>query len=147
MLLFRFYLGNEPYAISSDEIIEILPLVMIKAIPHAPAYLTGIFNYRGILTPVLDLRQLIFAQPCERYLSTRILIFHYQQHPVGLLAEQLTDTLNSTQIHWHDLTLQAPSVPYLGPLLTDNNGTMIQSLRLSALVTESIADSLFNLAV
>lgn len=147
MLLFRFYLGTEPYAISSDEITEILPLVTLKTIPHAPAYLTGIFNYRGILTPVLDLRQLIFSQPCEAYLSTRILIFHYQHHPVGLLAEQVTDTLNEQQIQWHDLTLQIKSSPYLGPLLTDASGTMIQSLRLSALISEDIADSLFNLAV
>ena len=52
-----FYLLNEQYSVSADQIREMVVMPHIVEIPGAPDYIRGVINLRGKVIPVLDLRQ------------------------------------------------------------------------------------------
>jgi chemotaxis-related protein WspB len=55
MLLLQFQAGSERYGLDVSQVVEVSSLVSLRPIPHAPPEAAGVFNYRGILTPVVDL--------------------------------------------------------------------------------------------
>ena len=100
MLLLLFEIGNGRYALETNSIIEIVPLVNLKKIPTTPAHVAGLMNYRGEVIPVVDLCQLIDHSSCENALSTRIIIVSYplknlSEKPLGLLANNVTETIRT----------------------------------------------------
>ncbi|MFC1845002.1 chemotaxis protein CheW [Thermodesulfobacteriota bacterium] len=100
MLLLLFEIGNGRYALETNRIIEIVPLVNLKKIPTTPAHVAGLMNYRGEGIPVVDLCQLIDNSPFEDVLSTRIIIVSYPiknlgEKPLGLIANNVTETVRT----------------------------------------------------
>ena len=55
MQLLTFSVAGQAYAIPSRKVIEVLPLVAARPIPHTPDYVSGVFTYRGQLVPLVDL--------------------------------------------------------------------------------------------
>jgi len=97
MLLLLFEIGNGRYALDINQIIEIVPLVILKKIPATPDYVAGLMNYRGLGTPVIDLNRLFESAPYEDVLSTRIIIISYPvnieaKKPLALIANNVTET-------------------------------------------------------
>jgi chemotaxis-related protein WspB len=100
MLLLLFEIGNGRYALETNQIIEIVPLVNLKKIPTTPAYVAGLMNYRGEGIPVVNLCQLVDNAPIEDALSTRIIIVSYPiknlgDRPLGLIANNVTETIRT----------------------------------------------------
>ena len=100
MLLLLFEIGNGRYALETNQIIEIVPLVKLKKIPTTPEYVAGLMNYRGQGIPVIDLCRLIDDIPHDNALSTRIIIVDYPvkdeiNKPLGLIANNVTETVRT----------------------------------------------------
>jgi chemotaxis-related protein WspB len=96
MLFLQFQIGDDGFALAADQIVEILPLVALKKVRHAPDAVAGSFDYRGRFVPVVDLCQLELGRPARRRLSTRIIVTHLANDEsglVGLIAENATETL------------------------------------------------------
>ncbi len=74
MLLLTFTAAGEHYALDVAGVIELVPRVELRAIPHAPAFLAGLLGYRGEVVPVIDLGLLLGSSPCPDRLSTRIIL-------------------------------------------------------------------------
>jgi len=74
MQLLTFTIGGQAYAIESKKVVEVLPLVTTRPIPHLPDYLPGIFTYRGHFVPLVDLGLRINSTPLTRRLSTRVIV-------------------------------------------------------------------------
>ena len=74
MLLLTFTAGPNRYAIDVARIVELVPRVELRQIPHAPAFLAGLLGYRGKVVPVIDLGLLLDVAPCRDCLSTRIIL-------------------------------------------------------------------------
>ena len=72
-LFVSFMLDGETYAIDAGAIVEILPLVAVHLVPHAPSGVAGTITYRGAPVPVLDLGDLVLGVPAPARLGTRIL--------------------------------------------------------------------------
>ena len=51
-----FELAAERYALPLTDVVLVLRAVAIRALPHAPEIVEGIFDLRGELVPVLDMR-------------------------------------------------------------------------------------------
>ncbi|HTL90356.1 MAG TPA: chemotaxis protein CheW, partial [Leptolyngbya sp.] len=118
MLLLLFHMDEETYAIDSTQIVEVLPLVVLRKIHQAPKQIVGVFNYRTHMVPVVDLGLLIRGEACRSRYSTRIMIVQYktksgEQAYVGLLAERVTETLDQPNLK--PLT-QGDSSSYLGEM-------------------------------
>jgi chemotaxis-related protein WspB len=138
MLYILFSIGHDRYALDSRHVVEIVPRVECWPLPKAPAYVIGVFRYRGQLVPVLDLCQLMQGQPCPTRLSTRILLVHYPHEDgtsqlLGLLVERVTDTLSSESVTFAAAGLTTAETPYLGAIATDEYGT-IHRIRLESLL-------------
>src|SRR5579862_6273461 len=98
MLFLLFQVGKDRFALDSKLVAEVAPLVHLKCIPHAPASVAGLFNYRGSAVPVIDLCQVFFGSMSPMRLSTRIMLVNYRATSgetflLGLMAEQITETV------------------------------------------------------
>jgi chemotaxis-related protein WspB len=151
MLMVVFHLGDERYAVSANCVIEIVPSVALKAVPHVPAYVAGLFNYRTHVTPVIDLCQLALNRACRPLLSSRILLIDYdrvtgrppdgRRRILGLLAERVTETC-TRPANAVVPPVTVAKAPYLGEIFY--TGTeMNQCVELSALLPASVRDMLF----
>ena len=74
MLLLTFTAAGESYAVDGSGVVELVPRVGLRAVPHAPAELAGLLEYRGGVVPVIDLGVLLGSSPCADRLSTRIIL-------------------------------------------------------------------------
>jgi chemotaxis-related protein WspB len=74
MLLLTFTAGANRYAVDAAWVVELVPRVELRPVPHAPAFLAGLLEYRGKVVPVIDLGLLLGADPCQDRLSTRIIL-------------------------------------------------------------------------
>lgn len=128
MLAVIFRVSEARYAIPCERIIEVIPLIVLRAVPQTPAWVIGSFVYRGTLTPVLDLCQLMGDYACPMRLSSRIILTHCtlpdgRSIRAGLLAEHVTEArhLNATPLAGTSLG----STAYLGAVLQEG-GTLFQ---------------------
>jgi len=137
MLVLIFYLGDTMYTMKCDRVREVAPMVKLKEVPHTPNYFAGLFNYRGVVVPVIDLRQLIQGRPCQMRLSTRIILVDYLREDktpaiIGLMAERVTDAVKKSQDAFVSPGLSMQEAPYLGGFIMEGND-MIQYIDLDLL--------------
>lgn len=127
MLFLLFHLGEDPYVLEASRIIEVLPLVRIKAMPGAGRSGIGVINHRGAPVPVIDLSALILGRPARKLLSTRIVLIRgggddQAGQWLGLTLEQATETLRRDPAGFVAPGLTGGGAPYLGPVLADARG-------------------------
>ena len=137
MLVLIFYLGDTMYTMKCERVREVAPMVKLKQVPHTPDYFAGLFNYRGVVVPVIDLRQLIQGCPCQMRLSTRIILVDYVKEDkspaiVGLMAERVTEAARKSQDAFVSPGLAMQDAPYLGGFIMEDK-EMIQYIDLDLL--------------
>jgi chemotaxis-related protein WspB len=148
MLFLLFQLGQDRYALDTSRVAEVLPLVDITPIPQAPPGVAGLFNFRGVPVPVIDLSQLTIGRPAQSRLNTRIVLVHYPDGAggtrlLGLIAEKVTETVRRDQADFVATGVTNDRVPYLGPVATDARGLM-QWIDVGSLLPASIRAVLFT---
>jgi chemotaxis-related protein WspB len=148
MLFLVFELGNDRYALDVRQIAEVLPLVDVKQIPLAPQPIAGLFNYRGVLVPVIDLSQLTLGRRAARRLSTRLILVHYPDlrgdpHLLGLIAERATQATRHEPSDFAASGVTNPGAPSLGPVASDGRG-LLQRIDVRTLLPSSLRDLLFK---
>lgn len=74
MQLLTFSVAGHDYAIQSRQVVEVLPRVAGRPIPHTPDYVLGVFSYRGSLVPLVDLGRRLAGMPPADRLSTRVIV-------------------------------------------------------------------------
>ena len=93
-----FAIGESCFAFPGRQIIEILPLTTIHAVPGCPSFLEGVINVRGDIDSVIRLGDLLDAQhaPVER--QAAILLGHSRSTvpPMrsGLRIDRVLDVLD-----------------------------------------------------
>ena len=142
MLLLLFQSGKDRFALGVTQIVEVIPLVRLERIPHAPKMVSGVFNFRGEPTPVLDLNQIISGTPAAQRLSTRIILLNYQdendhKRVIGIMAEQVTETIKCDEKNFKSLGVKTNDAPFLGDVTTDDQG-MIRLVNIKQLIEESV---------
>lgn len=147
MLLLQFQAGTDRYGLDIEQIIEVSSLVSLRAIPHAPPEVAGTFNYRGTLTPVVDLTALLTSVPSRLRMSTRIILVNYQgedgrSHILGLLAEAVTEMVQCKKENLQQPVVSVSGSAYLGDMIYDEQGS-IQVLDMERLLTRDLLFTLF----
>ena len=148
MLFLLFELGQARYALDVEKVVEVLPFVLVKKIPHGPAEVAGVFSYRGLPVPAIDLSRLTLGQPAERRFSTRIILVHYpgargEQHLLGLIAERVTETTRRDPADFVTSGITNERAPYLGPVATSPRG-LVQWINVGRLLPASTQKLLFK---
>ena len=136
MLVVTFRVAAAAYAIPSEQVLAVIPQVELRPIAHPSAWLKGVFAYRGELTPVVDLCQLIAGYACPERLSSRIALVRSTTpqggaRTLGLLAEHMTEArrLDARLAAAPPLT----PAPYFGDVLLEGSEPL-QFLKVDAIL-------------
>ena len=136
-----FFIADEPFAISSQDVIEILPMVNISHIPKTEDYVTGMMNFRGTMTPVIDLPMLLTTNAYQKKVCSRIIIINNKYHNefkyTGLIAEKVIRTTSLDTGDFSQHTLIKNGTKYLGNIAQDGNDK-IQIIDLDQLLPEEV---------
>ncbi|MEQ8174207.1 MAG: chemotaxis protein CheW [Syntrophomonadaceae bacterium] len=91
MVVFR--LAGEQYGVRISQIQEITKLAKITRVPRAPEYVEGVFNLRGDLIPVIDLRRRFVMPSGERTDRSRIMVAELNQNKAGIIVDEVLEVL------------------------------------------------------
>ncbi|MCU0606228.1 MAG: chemotaxis protein CheW [Candidatus Edwardsbacteria bacterium] len=84
-----FCIGDEKFALTTDEVKSIEELQEIIPVPRAPEYIAGLINLRGAIIPVMDLRRRLGAPAAAAGRDTVILIVEHGDESVGLIVDRV----------------------------------------------------------
>jgi chemotaxis-related protein WspB len=130
MLVLTFRVAEVPYAVAVARVVEVVPRVPLRAIPHAPGYLAGLLRYRGGAVPVVDLGALMGGPACRDRLDTRIILVDGGLHGgpgpgfIGLVAERVEDVLAVDESRGCAAGLEIERAPYLGAVYETDDGLL-----------------------
>ena len=128
MLVLTFEVDGSPYAVPVIKVVEVVPRVALRPLPHAPDCFLGLLRYRGEAVPVVDLGLLMGRTACRDRLDTRILLVRREAAGagghLGLLAERVNELAEVDP----GRTALPPSflldAPYLGPVFETPTGLL-----------------------
>jgi purine-binding chemotaxis protein CheW len=97
-----FTLNGELYAITIEQIKEIIGLRPITTVPMMPGYLRGIINLRGMVVPVIDLAQRFGMEPMASGKRNCIVILEIplyselpeQRHTLGFVVDMVNAVMD-----------------------------------------------------
>jgi chemotaxis-related protein WspB len=136
VLALAFHVGTDRFALGCAEVVEVIPRIVLRSVPHAPVFMPGLFTYRGAIVPVVDLCQLIRRAPCPERLSSRIIVVKpsgSSDRLLGLLAERVLETIELDPKTMIRGGIEVPEAPYLGEVFIES-GVTTQQLKLAGLV-------------
>jgi chemotaxis-related protein WspB len=151
-LFLKIQIGGEGYLLDATQIVRILPLTVIKRIPHVPAAIAGCFDYQGTVIPLVDLTELMLGRPAPRHLSTRVILVPFgpgkgssgrRDNLLGLMAEKATETIRTDSSQFTAAGVTPDAAPYLGPVRSVG-GRMLQQLDLARLLPDDLSAMLFR---
>lgn len=126
MLFLLFQIGSGRYAIEANRVVEVLPLMRVDHLPHAPAGMAGVLCYRGAPLPVIDLSAVMLNRPAEHRLSTRILVVDCADgRRLGLIAERANGTFKRERTDFRETGVVMDGLPCLGPVTRDERGFVV----------------------
>ncbi len=88
--LVGFVIGEEEYAVPILSIQEIIKPIGWTRVPQTPAYVLGVFNLRGSVIPLIDLR-VKFGLPTKNHNDeTRVFVLKQGDEVAGFVIDRLT---------------------------------------------------------
>jgi chemotaxis-related protein WspB len=130
MLVLTFRVAEVPYAVAVRRVVEVVPRVALRAMPHAPKYLAGLLRYRGGAVPVVDLGLLMGEVACSDRLDTRIILVDCGVHGgdglgfLGLIAERVDDVRRVDESRRTVAGLEIGEARYLGTIYETDGGLL-----------------------
>jgi chemotaxis-related protein WspB len=127
MLVLTFRVAEVAYAIAVASIVEVVPRVPLRAVPHAPAHLAGLLRYRGGVVQVVDLGLLMGREACRERLDTRIILADAGPAGgcvIGLVADQVDDVRPVDESRRAVAGIEIGAAPYLGAVFETDEGLL-----------------------
>lgn len=89
-----FQLKDEEYGVDVQQVHLIERMNHITRVPKMPTFVKGVINLRGIVTPVIDLRERFSIETTKYTDSTRIIIVQVEDKEVGLIVDAANDVID-----------------------------------------------------
>ncbi|MEK5079671.1 chemotaxis protein CheW [Solibacillus sp. FSL W7-1436] len=89
-----FQLADKEYAIPVSHVKGIEKLMHITRVPKTERYVKGVINLRGVVTPVIDLRERFDLPVSGDEDTTRIIIITLETMEVGFIVDSANDVLD-----------------------------------------------------
>ena len=95
-----FYIGEQVYGIEIPDVIEIIEVPPITAVPGVPSYIKGIINVRSNIVPVVNIRSRFGKEEIPFNDRTCIIIVSTGDDvSVGLIVDSVADVIPVTEQH------------------------------------------------
>jgi len=91
-------LAQQQYALPVRQVREVLPRASLTSLPAAPAGLSGILRLRGVLLPVVDLRQRLGLPLIAAQTSQCIIVAYVHSLAVGLLVDAVSEIVTAGEV-------------------------------------------------
>ncbi|QFR49751.1 chemotaxis protein CheW [Sulfurimonas lithotrophica] len=91
--LVGFIIGDEEYAVPILSIQEIIKPFSWTRVPQVPPYVKGVFNMRGAVIPLIDLRLKFGLSEQKHNDETRFIVMKHGDEVAGFVIDRLTMAL------------------------------------------------------
>ncbi len=88
-----FRVGEQDFGIDVASVREIRGWTPATPLPHAPSFLCGVINLRGIVLPIIDLSARLGFARAEPTARHAIVVTQLDEQVVGLLVDGVSDIL------------------------------------------------------
>lgn len=85
----KFKLGNEFFAISVNEVKEVVKMQNITRTPNSPPHVKGIIDLRGVVCTIVDPKQLLNVGEPKRKGKERIIVLDLKESTVGIKVDEV----------------------------------------------------------
>lgn len=94
-----FFVAESEFAVTVAAIQEVVnEPKQFTDVPLSPDYLIGLFNLRGVIIPVVDLRTIFgFGPPKADGIERKVAIIEHGEHCFGLLVDRTGDVFNARE--------------------------------------------------
>lgn len=89
-----FQLEDEEYTIPVQSVGSIERILPITRVPSTDPFVKGVINLRGVVTPVIDLKQKLKQKATTFDEQTRIIIVNLKEVTVGFIVDSANDVLD-----------------------------------------------------
>lgn len=89
-----FRLKDEEYGVEVHQVKSIEKLEHITRVPRTPKFVKGVINLRGVVTPIIDLRNRFGIEEAPHTDATRIIIVAVGELEVGLIVDAANDVID-----------------------------------------------------
>ncbi|MEO8331994.1 MAG: chemotaxis protein CheW [Gallionella sp.] len=98
--LLTFTLGSEEYGIDILKVQEIRGYEAVTTIAHAPEFIKGVINLRGVIVPIVDMRIKFKLDNVSYDETTVVIVLNVTNRVVGMVVDGVSDviTLKPEQI-------------------------------------------------
>jgi purine-binding chemotaxis protein CheW len=90
-----FKLAGEEYGVGILMVQEIRGWSTVTAVPHAPKWVLGVIDLRGVVVPVIDLRQRFELEPAQFGPSTVVIVIRVpnggEERTIGLVVDAVSE--------------------------------------------------------
>jgi len=91
--LVGFVVGEEEFSVPILSIQEIIKPIEWTRVPQTPNYILGVFNLRGSVIPLIDLR-MKFSLPAQKHTEfTRFIVIRHEDEVAGFVIDRLTEAI------------------------------------------------------
>jgi len=121
--LVGFIIGQEEYAVPILSIQEIIKPIEYTRVPSVPTYILGVFNLRGSVIPLIDLRSKFKMDPAKVTEDTRYIVMKGSDNTAGFVIDRLTEAIRikSSRIGPPPETIHAEKGMVYGIGMRDDN--------------------------
>lgn len=125
-----FKVDEEEFALRISNIKEIIRVPILKKIPNAPQYITGLCCLRGELLPVIDSRKLFSMHHKEFDDSSRIIVTDIHGKRIGLICDRVSEviTIEESAIKEPPSSIKGVHCGVINSILILNNGKRVVML-------------------
>ena len=106
-----FRLEGQRYALQLSQVERVVSMVAVSPLPHTPAVVVGVINYRGSVVPVLDLRPRFGFPRREFGLTDHLLLGRTSRR---LLALPVDEVLGVNEVPVEDAIAPSTLLPGAG---------------------------------
>jgi len=137
-----FFMAGEEYGVDILRVQEIRGWDNATPLPNAPSYIKGVINLRGIIVPIVDLRQCFGLQAAEYSPVTVVIVLKLENaehnRVIGMVVDAVSDvySLSTEQMRAPPDLGEAVDTSFIKGLVTVNN-KMVILLQLETLLGSS----------
>jgi purine-binding chemotaxis protein CheW len=89
--LIAFNIGEQQFSLSTSAVREIRGWTPVTPLPHAPPYVLGVVNLRGVVLPIVDFAVRLGFPPTQPTARHAIIVAEFGTQVAGLLVDGVSD--------------------------------------------------------
>lgn len=89
-----FYTDNQLFGIPISDVVQIVGMQEITAVPEFPSYAKGVINLRGIIIPIIDVRLRLKKEEISYTERTCIIVTNIKGSYLGFIVDYVNEVTN-----------------------------------------------------